>query len=88
MEHPFGTVKFTLHGSYFLLRTRRKVCCEVALLFLSYNLKRVCKVLGFAGLMARLNRQAVTILSFYLKFRAGLSSAIVFRLKLPPALTF
>lgn len=88
VEHPFGTVKFTLHGSYFLLRTRRKVCCEVALLFLSYNLKRVCKVLGFAGFMARLDPLAVTILSFYLKFRAGVSSSIVFSLNLPPALTF
>jgi hypothetical protein len=38
-----------------LLRTLRKVRAEVALLFLGYNLKRVKKVLGFEGLMARLD---------------------------------
>jgi hypothetical protein len=55
VEHPFGTIKHTMHGGYFLLRTRRKVCAEVALLFLGYNLKRAVKVLGFEGIMARLN---------------------------------
>lgn len=64
VEHPFGTVKFTMHGYYFLLRTRRKVCGEVALLFLGYNLKRVCKVLGFRELMARLNSLASQISDF------------------------
>lgn len=54
VEHPFGTVKFWTQGYYFLLRTRRKVRCEVALLFLGYNLKRAIKVLGFDGIMARL----------------------------------
>ena len=54
VEHPFGTVKFGMQGYYFLLRTRRKVRCEVALLFLGYNLKRVVNVLGFNGIMARL----------------------------------
>jgi len=55
VEHPFGTIKHTMHGGYFLLRTRRKVCAEVALLFLGYNLKRAIKVLGFEGIMARLD---------------------------------
>jgi len=54
IEHPFGTVKQTQNGGYFLLRTRRKVRAEVALLFLGYNLKRAVKVLGFEGIMARL----------------------------------
>lgn len=54
VEHPFGTVKFTMNGYYFLLRTRRKVRSEVALLFLGYNLKRAYKVLGFKEIMARL----------------------------------
>jgi len=43
-----------MHGYHFLLRTRRKVRTVVALLFLGYNLKRVIKVLGFEGLMKRL----------------------------------
>ena len=55
VEHPFGTVKHTMHGYYFLLRTRRKVRTEVALLFLGYNLKRVYNVLGFSEIMARLD---------------------------------
>jgi hypothetical protein len=54
VEHPFGTVKHAMGGGYFLLRTRRKVRSEVALLFLGYNLKRACKVLGFRRLMDRL----------------------------------
>jgi len=55
VEHPFGTIKRTMNGGYFLLRTRRKVRVEVALLFLGYNLKRAVKVLGFEGIMARLD---------------------------------
>jgi len=56
VEHPFGTIKHTMNGGYFLLRTRRKVRCEIALLFLGYNLKRAYNVLGFRDIMARLNR--------------------------------
>ena len=54
VEHPFGTIKHTMNGGHFLLRTRRKVRCEVALLFLGYNLKRAVKILGFNEIMARL----------------------------------
>jgi transposase len=55
VEHPFGTIKHTMNGGHFLLRTRRKVRCEAALLFLGYNLKRAYNVLGFKELMARLD---------------------------------
>ena len=55
VEHPFGTIKRTMHGDHFLLRTRRKVRCEVALLFLGYNLKRAVKTLGFQEIMTRLD---------------------------------
>lgn len=55
VEHPFGTVKHSMNGYYFLLRSRRKVRTEVALLFLGYNLKRVYNVLGFKEIMARLD---------------------------------
>ena len=51
VEHPFGTVKHTMHGSHFLLRTRRKVRAEVALLFLGYDMKRVKNILGFEEMM-------------------------------------
>ena len=69
VEHPFGTVKFTMYGYHFLLRTRRKVCGEVALLFLGYNLKRVSKVLGFKGLAARLDSLAAHISASFVKMQ-------------------
>jgi hypothetical protein len=53
-EHPFGTVKRYMNGSYFLLRTLPKVKAEAALFYLSYNIKRVSNVLGFKEIMARL----------------------------------
>jgi len=55
VEHPFGTIKNTMHGGQFLLRTRRKACAEIALLFLGYNLKRAVNILGFKAIMAKLN---------------------------------
>ena len=55
VEHPFGTVKHAMNGGYFLLRTRRKVRTEIALLFLGYNLKRAYNCLGFKGIMAKLD---------------------------------
>ena len=55
VEHPFGTIKHTMNGGYFLLRTKPKVSSEVALLSLGYNLKRVMNILGFRELMKRLD---------------------------------
>lgn len=70
VEHPFGTIKFGLQGYYFLLRTRRKVRAEAALLFLSYNLKRAAKALGFDGLMRRLGEVKRRFLSSFHVFSA------------------
>lgn len=67
VEHPFGTIKFAMQGYYFLLRTRRKVRSEVALLFLGYNLKRVYKILGFEVLMERLNRLGAQLFKCFKK---------------------
>lgn len=67
VEHPFGTIKFTMRGNYFLLRTRRKVCAEVALLFLGYNFKRVYTMLGFHELLARLDSLADHFSAFIMK---------------------
>jgi len=68
VEHPFGTVKHTLHGGYFLLRTRRKVRTEVALLFLGYNLKRAYNILGVREIMARLDAFSMRSLAFFRVF--------------------
>jgi len=80
VEHPFGTVKNTMHGRQFILRTRRKVCCEVALFFLGYNLKRVLKVLGFKGIMERLG----LLLSLFLCLLIWRGGFPTLRRKAPP----
>jgi len=74
VEHPFGTVKQTMNGRYFLLRRRRKVQCEIALLFLGYNLKRAVNILGFHEIMARLDSLSRHFLRFW-RFQ-GLNKAI------------
>jgi transposase len=55
VEHVFGTVKRTMDGGYFLVRTKEKVEAESALLFLCYNMKRAKAVLGFARMMELLD---------------------------------
>jgi transposase len=54
-EHPFGTIKRFMNGSYFLLRTLPKVRGEAALFYLAYNLKRAVNILGFKDIMAKLD---------------------------------
>lgn len=67
VEHPFGTIKYTLGGYHFLLRTRRKVRAEVAMLFFAYNLKRAYKILGFREIMARLDSLVFSFFHLYRK---------------------
>jgi hypothetical protein len=55
VEHVFGTVKRTMDGGYFLVRTKERVEAESALLFLCYNMKRAKAVLGFARMMELLD---------------------------------
>jgi hypothetical protein len=50
-EHVFGTVKRTMNGGYYLLRSKEKVKAETAMLFLCYNIKRTRKVLGTERMM-------------------------------------
>ena len=51
VEHPLGTIKRTMNGGYFLLRTKEKVKTEAALLLLGYNIKRTIGYLGFERAM-------------------------------------
>ena len=51
VEHPFGTIKAWMGATHFLCRTLPKVASEMALYVLAYNMKRVMKILGVAGLM-------------------------------------
>ena len=55
VEHVFGTVKRTMNGGYFLLRTKKKVRAEAALLFLGYNIKLTKGFLGFERTMELLS---------------------------------
>jgi len=53
-EHPFGTLKAWMGATHFLTRTLKKVSTEMSLLVLAYNLKRMMRILGVAGLKAAL----------------------------------
>ncbi len=52
VEHPFGTMKRSMNQGYFLLRGLPKVCAEMSLTVLAYNLKRVMTMLGVSTLVA------------------------------------
>ena len=82
VEHPFGTIKYTMNGDRFLLRTRRKVRCEVALLCLGYNLKRAVKILGFKEIMARLDSLSHRTVNFMHRFSAILTIGNIFTVKM------
>lgn len=46
-EHPFGTIKRSLGGTYFLLRGLKNIAAEFALLCLGYNFKRAINFIGY-----------------------------------------
>lgn len=50
-EHPFGTIKRSMDAGYYLLRGKRKVDGETALMCLGYNLGRAMNLLGFRQMM-------------------------------------
>jgi len=56
VEHPFGTLKYTLmgNGGRLLVRGLDKVRGEMSLAVLAYNLKRLMRHVGAEELMARL----------------------------------
>lgn len=54
-EHPFGTIKRYQNGDHFLLRTLDKIKGEVALMFLGYNIKRLCSLVSPTRVMAMLD---------------------------------
>lgn len=54
VEHPFGTVKRGFDMSYVLTKGKASVNAEIALSFLSYNLKRVIQIVGVKEMIRRL----------------------------------
>ena len=53
-EHPFGTVKRSLSGSYLLLKGKAKATGEMSLMFLAYNLRRAITMKGVGELVESL----------------------------------
>lgn len=51
VEHPFGTLKAWMGATHFLTRTLPRVSTEMSLHVLTYNMKRVIKILGSAALI-------------------------------------
>ena len=51
VEHPFGTLKSWMGYTHFLTRTLEHVSTEMSLHVLSYNLKRVMRIMGAVPLM-------------------------------------
>ncbi len=68
-EHPFGTIKRSMYGSYFLLRGKEKVEGEFALLALGYNLRRAYNHFGFKKLMDLISKMSD---AFYSVFKVHL----------------
>ena len=46
VEHPFGTIKRTLGWDHFLVRSKKKVVGENALIMFTYNFKRLLNLIG------------------------------------------
>ena len=55
VEHPFGTIKWYDGAHYFLCRGKEIVSAEIALSFLTYNLRRAIRILGVGALVAHFN---------------------------------
>jgi hypothetical protein len=51
VEHPFGTIKHWMGSTRFLTKTIGRVSTEMSLHVLTYNLKRVMRMLGIAETM-------------------------------------
>ena len=52
VEHPFGTIKFWMGATHFLIKTLARVRTEMSLHVLAYNFKRVMQLLGINGMNA------------------------------------
>ena len=57
VEHPFGTIKWYDGAHYFLCRGKEKVSAEIALSFLTYNLRRAINILGVGALVAHFTKR-------------------------------
>jgi hypothetical protein len=51
VEHPYGTLKAWMGATHFTMKTLERVSTEMSLQVLSYNIKRVLKILGVQPLL-------------------------------------
>jgi len=68
VEHPFGTIKRWLDGSYTLLIGEEKVGADFALLFLSYNIKRAISMIGVQALIEGMREIMGKVMADYSRF--------------------
>jgi hypothetical protein len=54
VEHPFGTLKRWMGAEHFLMRGLHNVGTEMSVQVLSYNIKRVIKIMGVEALVRAL----------------------------------
>jgi hypothetical protein len=54
VEHPYGTIKFWMGSTHFLMKRLPNVQTEMSLHVLAYNLRRAINVLGVPKIMAQL----------------------------------
>jgi hypothetical protein len=55
VEHPFGTIRSWMGSTHFRRKTLKHVGTQMALHVLTYNMKRVMKILSVGGLMAAIH---------------------------------
>ncbi len=73
IEHPFGTIKRSWGYYYTLVKTKKKVGGEFALIYLCYNLRRVFSILGVKGFKEALNSHQYMIFDILRLLRKGFS---------------
>jgi hypothetical protein len=56
VEHPYGTLKAWMGATRFLMKTLPKVKTEMSLHVLTYNMKRMMKILETLGLVEAISR--------------------------------
>jgi hypothetical protein len=54
VEHPYGSIKYWMGSTHFLMRRLANVQAEMSLHVLAYNLRRAINVLGVPKIMAQL----------------------------------
>ena len=52
VERPYGTIKFWMGSSHFIMKGLKNISTEMSLHVLAYNLKRVMNIMGIKSLIA------------------------------------